>query len=554
MNFDGSDQRHRRQGLQKSGAWVVPISQVTVSIPTTDANHTFAAVRKEVLQWMAQRAGRPLPTAAWQGHAFELEDVGSQRAAAAVLDQPSYWAARADDADRVVPKRTWATEFGLAIASPTELRFGCRLQCVSQGELSPVGYSVPTVVRQVVHRFGATVDGWPVTGYPRIVETESDAWDLARLLVNRARYRPVIAVAVRDAAATKKVGDAASAASRISERTLGLAHVVVVGDHASYSLTSQFGKEFSVFNGAVRTYRPGFDPEHDEPGQHPVAFLDSITTWSEGGIRGFEEFLVRQAFRLSVSSRHLEIDLPAFTTIRQLSIRRRRDSVTAHGGSDTDLLALALEENESLRRQLEDEKRTHEGLLEAAEDERDDTVISLDTARGENRRLRARLDHLVSVLDAKGRTADAPLPHSFDALDEWANQHLAGAVHLTNRAMRAARKSEFSDPSLAYNALLVLRDFYVPMRRGQVTREEYQNALAALGLEDTSSFAGVRSGQFGDEYFVTYNGRRRELDRHLKGSSSRDERFGFRLYYFWDEEAGQVVVGWLPSHLTTDIT
>ena len=132
----------------------------------------------------------------------------------------------------------------------------------------------------------------------------------------------------------------------------------------------------------------------------------------------------------------------------------------------------------------------------------------------------------------------------------------AGSVVLHNRAIRAAKKSAFEDVSLVYTTLLLLRDLYVPMRRegGLEKKRGYESALAALGLEESASFAGSRAREQGEAYFVEYGGRRRELDRHLKGSNSREERFGFRLYFFWDEETDQVIVGWLPSHLPNRAT
>ncbi|MEI2421315.1 hypothetical protein V6O07_13660, partial [Arthrospira platensis SPKY2] len=114
----------------------------------------------------------------------------------------------------------------------------------------------------------------------------------------------------------------------------------------------------------------------------------------------------------------------------------------------------------------------------------------------------------------------------------------------------------FDDAQLAYEALLVLRNHYVPMRRegGLERKRAYEHALREVGLEETASFTSARAGEQGDEYFVLYQGRRRELDRHLKGSSTRDERFAFRLYFFWDADSRQVVVGWLPTHLRTRAT
>ena len=75
-----------------------------------------------------------------------------------------------------------------------------------------------------------------------------------------------------------------------------------------------------------------------------------------------------------------------------------------------------------------------------------------------------------------------------------------------------------------------------------------------LGLEEAPTFAGPRAGEEGDTYFVRYAGRRMELDRHLKKGNSREPRRCFRLYFFWDNDEQQVVVGWMPSHLDTRIT
>ncbi len=119
------------------------------------------------------------------------------------------------------------------------------------------------------------------------------------------------------------------------------------------------------------------------------------------------------------------------------------------------------------------------------------------------------------------------------------------------RAIREAQKSPYEDIPFAYRVLLILRDFYVRMRRGEVSHEAYEEALAKEGLEDLPCFAGERSGQFGEEYFVKFCGRRRELDRHVKGKNSRDPRFGFRLYFFFDDTSQQVIVGSFPEHLTT---
>jgi hypothetical protein len=122
--------------------------------------------------------------------------------------------------------------------------------------------------------------------------------------------------------------------------------------------------------------------------------------------------------------------------------------------------------------------------------------------------------------------------------------------------VRAAKKSDFEDVGLVYRALLLLRDYYVPMKRqgGLDRKQAYDQKCQRLGIEESRSFAGERYGEEGEAYFIQYDGRRRALDLHLKGSNSREPRFGFRLYYFWDDVSQQVVVGWLPTHLPTRIS
>ena len=75
-----------------------------------------------------------------------------------------------------------------------------------------------------------------------------------------------------------------------------------------------------------------------------------------------------------------------------------------------------------------------------------------------------------------------------------------------------------------------------------------------LHLSEEPTGSETRAGEQGDEYYVKYGGRRVFLDRHLKKGQAREPRHCFRLYFFWDDDSEQVVVGWLPSHLDSRIT
>jgi len=82
----------------------------------------------------------------------------------------------------------------------------------------------------------------------------------------------------------------------------------------------------------------------------------------------------------------------------------------------------------------------------------------------------------------------------------------------------------------------------------------YESALRDLELSESFSISSERVGEQGDEYFVIYpagSARRRLLEMHLRKGTSHDPRHALRIYYFWDDETSQVVVGWLTSHLDT---
>ena len=122
---------------------------------------------------MNNRAGRKLPTEAWSGDTFELEDVGAQRTAAVSIVAPRYWAARLDDADRTVAQRVWTTEVGIGERPDGSILFGCRLLCVTRGSDLLFTRTVPGFVRNICEEQEAFLDGRRVSIEPWIVEAKA---------------------------------------------------------------------------------------------------------------------------------------------------------------------------------------------------------------------------------------------------------------------------------------------------------------------------------------------------------------------------------------------
>jgi hypothetical protein len=253
----------------------------------------------------------------------------------------------------------------------------------------------------------------------------------------------------------------------------------------------------------------------------------------------------------SISSIDSHQRLPSFQSVRQIASQARIAQERAAGASDRDLLELALAEIDELKRTLEEERSEFGELVRVAEREREEAIEETEQLRARVSNLRFRNESLQKLDGPSVASPQVPIPADLAGFQDWCREHLPGSVEVLHRAFRGVKESVFHDPSLLYRALLLLRDSYVPMRRegGDNLARAFRDGCAELGLKEELTFAGPRWGEEGDTYIVSYQGKRRLLDRHLKAGNSREPRYCFRLYFFWDEIDQQAVVGWLPSHL-----
>lgn len=539
-------------GLRQKQSAIRPVSQVILALGKDQSGTAFDTTRKACVRWMADRAGRAIPAAAWEGGSFELEEVGAQRVGAVGIESPRYWAARLDDADKKVPQRTWVTEIGLGQAPDGTILFGVRLVSVTRGEDVPFDRSIPGFVRPIIESVGARLDGRLVQPQPWIVATETDVKQLVALLQDPARDADVIVIALPESSTDQN--EAAVPVLDIHRRTLGAAHVVVLTGPASFDLSDRVGKEFSVFRQAVRTYLPGFNPDQDEPFRHPLALPARIEQWPDGGAAAYSRMLISQSLARSVARPDREQRLPSYATIRQLAAKHELDQARKAGSSDSDLLKLAWDEIAQLRKSMEEEKKNSDDLLASADQERDTAIQSAQQTKARADALLRRVEALEARLEEVGeKPHDVPIPADLEDFPSWCEKYLSGMVEVHNRAHQGVKKSQYQDDEFLYRALLLLRNYYVPMRRvgGADLKQAYDAECFRLGLEESGTISGERLGEQGETYFVNFAGKRCVLDRHLKKGASKDQRICFRLYFFWDEDSEQAVVGWMPSHLDT---
>ncbi|HUB45967.1 MAG TPA: hypothetical protein VMB73_13355 [Acetobacteraceae bacterium] len=468
------------------------------------------------------------------------------------LEDPRVWAARQDYQDENVARRSWVTEAMLARPSigANILVLGFRLHCVTLGNSAPFSRSVPRFMREVARRYPVYLDGVEIDLEATPVETDDDTDALVALLGDPQRRAPVVGISLAERPlADRPLIDP----DRLANAVFGTAHVRVLSRSAGFGLTDRIGKRFSVFNGAVRIWWPGLRTDHDDPYDHPLWLAQRI---EDDGPYVAQRDIVDLLLRASAGRRDADDAIPSFAEARRIASTLAREKAAESGQSSEELLALYEAENARLLQDLEDVKAEQAELLAVADADLKTATAERDEARAEIHVLRARLTEMMNALQTRDQQSVIPIPDNFDELGDWADQYLGNGVELLPRAINAAKKSVFDDPPLAYQALLLMRNVYVPMRRDSSLgmKERWDSGLRQLGLDCTPTHAGPRAGEFASDYFVMYDGHRTEIDMHLKGSNSRDPRYCFRVYFFWCDEKMRLVVASLPSHLDSRLT
>ena len=508
----------------------------------------FRELQKRVLKWGFDpgRNLRNIPEGAWEGGSFEIDQDNSEQAEAVKLDQPRYWAFRLRERLKD-SSRIWTTEVGIGEHSANEAVFGCRLICAQRGNAEPIPRSIPNFVRGIAFVHKAFLDARQTSPNPWIVDSDADVDEFVAFLQAPHRHHPIVAFSLPEGSGSPE--ETAVPVYPFLRRTVGFVHSVVITSDAAYAITNRLGREFSVYRQAVRTYNPGFDPSTHLPTDHPLATAARIADWGDNPGSSFTDFLVEQTLRITRPRDVLERDQPSFLHVKRIGAQQARETASTTGQSDSELLRLAENEVSAVKQEAEASLE----LALNADAERQQAVSELRQIKASYMALQARLDSVLAAQPA----ADMAIPSSVDNIENWVRAHLSGEVELHPRALKAVLNSDFENTELIYNALLMMRDLYVPMRRiGGIERKNAcEHRLAELGLENTPCFTQENKAKnFGGAYYVRYQESSRELDWHLKGSNSRNGRLGFRMYYFWDSETARVVVGYLPGHLKNDIT
>lgn len=514
---------------------------------------SFLEARDIALTWLRKKGFRTPPESP---DSFDVE-VKSKGHRAVAIGLPRVWAMQAETADHQMAGRRWRVEMVLVDAEPTP-GVAITLTAISAANQPPPAPSIPGLVSALTSEIGLLDQdtGGVLSGDPIRIEDHASLHRLVRTLVSPDRLRPAVVLStyLRQGVPTTLL-DPVGLATKLGS----LARVYVLSREMTWALTEALSRRFSVAGATVRLFRPGFTRD-DESGRHPSWGPTELTAQSLT-LNGLSHRFLSESADASLRALEREDAIPAFERVREQVLRqqirdaKREAKAVATAGaergssSDQEAISLALLNAEELTRLFESDNDQLRRDLQRLREER-------DTQRARIFHLESRLTDLeIKLLEQQGSAAPA-FPPDWDELEEWCEENLGERVVLTNKAIRAAQGSPFLNVPFAYEVLWFLRSTYVPSKQGRLEGgvDRLNAELGRLGIEISAVGKAAEERRSKETYSANYKRGRVLLDMHVKGSSDRDPRYGFRVYFHWHEGDQCVVVGWLPGHLDNALT
>ena len=516
------------------------VSSVTFSIGGLEP---FERTVRAAAAWMRAR-NRAVPREAETGQPFDVGGGGTPvaRATRLIFEGGRIWSAALDDPDASFVGRTWITEITVA-EQQGEVHFGTRLLNFTRGGDEPFAASVPRLVRDVIGELPCFADGELLRDEVKIVRTADELDELCALLERAGRRLPVIVLAEGVSR------NPYTSLENLTRRLAGSAHVIGISHECTRLLTGKVGPDLSVFDGAVRMYRPGLNFEESDPYDHPLWLAHMGRVSGDGGP------VIARVLASGISKG--TTDYPRFEAVRQAAAEQ---SIAEHRAdtSDVEMARIYEEQSQTLRAQLELLRDEQNQWLADAERERESAEQQIAELRAEVHRSRAQNESLRAAM-VGGDVASAqraPLT-DLENFKEWAATNISPNIWFSPKAIKeTARNGRYRDPVELGEAIYALDELYVPMRRhpDDERHRAWQDRITELGITLTPCFTRDGDLQRFPEYAVQYRGCKRWCDQHVRHGGGTDPRSMFRIYLYWDADEGVLLVGHMPSHLDNNMT
>lgn len=423
--------------------------------------------------------------------------------------------------------------------------------------------SVPALVSQLIERVGLldTESGEALSAEPIVVDGPEQLKHLLASLHASSRRMPIVVLSTylkqdQPAHLLDPVG--------LSKRMRGIAKVYVLTRETSWGLTDALSKRFAVAGASARLFRPGFTPE-DDPARHPQWGPDVLHA-QDMDLNALSGLLEREAAEASLRALEQEDVIPPFDRVRAEVLKRQieqarkqvvRTATAARPVTEqSSALRAALDDETKLRVMYEEDNHNQQQEIERLRGDLNQAATDREGWRSREYHLESRIKELVQKLRDADIDDSVELPDNWDELENWCRQHLGDRVVVTPKAISAARNSKFENVPYCYDVLLFLAETYVPSRRGILDggSARLEEEKHRLGIDVSKVGQAADMHRLQDTYSVTYKGRSVPLNMHVSGSSHRDPRKTFRVYFHWDDAGQCVVVGWFPGHLENRMT
>jgi hypothetical protein len=208
---------------------------------------------------------------------FKIEFARTDQSFALSMEEP----------DSSVADRSWIVDVALR-NDDGHVSFGLRSSFRQPHNIVLPEPRAPRFLRRIVDEIGA-VDVLSLKSAAQTIDSDSLPFFLA-LLESDNRTLPIVAVS-EDVATESVFADPIKLARFLA----GTAHVFHLDHYASSNLTRSRGKDWSVYQGAIRCYLPQFEPEGDRF-KHRLWLPDSIERLDANRRNGFLNAIVSHVF------------------------------------------------------------------------------------------------------------------------------------------------------------------------------------------------------------------------------------------------------------------
>ena len=563
----------------------VPMSGSQLSVEAEVAPHADPSAthecRRIAIDWLQGQMGTALPRKAQAHRSFtHTGDDAVGRAIRTRDGRGDYWAAQLER----TPREGQATVTEVVVAQPEVRSALVRIKVFDRSVVptDPVSQYPGEMFAEMAECTPLLLGGRTLSHTPIVVDSPETMRGFHRMLVDPGRRMPFAVVSVPPD--LDDPGVLRTQWESLARILTGLAIVWVLPPKMTYRLSDQVSKSLSVFLGAWRFYRPGFNNLADRS-HHPLFLKNRMEDE-----RGMEE-TARQFLTMAIEERmragsdgHLSIgydDLAreeaAAGRVPARLVARLRDSLrsgaaeparaedaSASAGDRVQMLGDApygqfgtaqasvrepgpgvSETDAAIGEQAAPDGRKKPTATERAgtwTHRYNEALRRADQAERERDEARRRVDQLTELVRALGGNPDAatPFPTAWEQFARWCDENLGERVSLAGEVRRALRGAEFEDVALAARCIHWLAHDY----RDECLRGGNPHMHGCIHQIDESVYNLPCDA---DCLVCKWGGQHHPVKWHLQcGADGHDPRHCLCIYYFWDEETQRVVVASMP--------